>query len=141
MKYLNKLFYPLPDTHCTKPIEIAKGVASKNKLACSTKYQQAQVKSKKDNVRKAAKEKYCATTPISPQENYYQCRYGQFSCVSQAFAEASGQAGIVTLVLGFFVVLIAVNCMGLPKTTNVEQEESDGDLQVDFNFSDISLKS
>ncbi len=81
-------------------------------------------------MKKAAKESFCATTPISPQENYYQCRYGQFSCVSQAFAEASGQAGIVTMVLGFLIVMIAVKCMGLPMSANVEQEETDGDLKV-----------
>ena len=52
VKYLNDLFYALPNTHCVKPIEIAKGQKTKNELNCGSKYQQGLLKSKKSRIRR-----------------------------------------------------------------------------------------
>lgn len=52
VEYLNDLFYALPDTHCTKPIEIAAGIKTKNGKYCGSKYQKSLVNSKKSRIRK-----------------------------------------------------------------------------------------
>ena len=115
VKYLNDFFYQLPNTHCTKPIAIAKGAKTKNAQACGTKYSRSLLKSKKKVPRKAAKKSYCVNTPLPPQETYFQCRFSEGECISGGIAEASGQSALVALALGFFVVAIATTCMGVPK--------------------------
>lgn len=114
VKYLNDLFYVLPNTHCDKPIPIAKGAKTKNNLACGTKYQQSLLKSKKKVTRKAAEKSYCMNTPLPPQETYFECRYADQECVARGIAEGAGQSALVATVLGIFVVMIATTCMGLP---------------------------
>ena len=83
VKYLNSLFYALPDTHCTKPIALTKGAKAKNAQACGTKYQRSLIKSKKKAIAKKAKKSYCVLPPVEPQETYFECSYDEASCASQ----------------------------------------------------------
>jgi len=115
VNFLNDLFYPLPNTHCVKPIGLAKGVKTKNAEACGTKYQQSLLHSKKKKIRKAAEKSYCQNPPLSPQELFYECWYGDQPCVSAGLAEAAAQTQIVATILGALVVLIGTMFMGLPK--------------------------
>ena len=114
VQYLNELYYQLPDTHCTKPIAIAKGAKTKNPQACGTKYQKSLINSAKKKTRKAAARGYCYNTPMPPAEVYFQCRYGSGECFTGAIAEAIGQAELATMLLALAVVIIATTCMGLP---------------------------
>jgi len=114
VKFLNELFYELPNLHCTKPIAIAKGLKAKNSMSCGSNYQKGLVKSKKGRIRKAAQKTYCYTPPVQPQETYFQCWYSDQECVSAAIAEASGQSELVGSILSLFVFSIAVYCMGFP---------------------------
>lgn len=62
VKYLNSLFYALPDTHCTKPIALSKGAKAKNAQACGTKYQRSHQVKEKGNRKKSEEELLCAPT-------------------------------------------------------------------------------
>ena len=121
--YLNELYYQMPDTHCTKPIRLAKGAKTKNAQACGTKYQTSLINSKKKTTRKAAKKSYCYNTPLPATEVYYQCRYGTNTCISKAIAEASGQAAIIAALLGMIVTTFAQLFMGLPKVEHGEKQK------------------
>jgi hypothetical protein len=103
----------IPDTHCTKPIALAKGTKSKNPQACGTKYMKSLLKSKKKTLRKAAEKSYCMNTPVSPQETYFQCRYSDMECVSSGIAEASGQAALMGLLLAAIFGGVA-GLLGIP---------------------------
>jgi hypothetical protein len=126
VKYLNELFYELPDTHCTKPIAIAKGVKAKNAQACGTNYQKGLLTSKKKTIQKAAEKSYCEKTPSSPQERYFECRYSSTACVSTAIAQASGQTAIVSGIVLAITLFIAVNLLGVPKSMKAKP----GDINV-----------
>lgn len=114
VKYINDLFYALPDTHCTKPIKIAKGLKTKNELNCGSKYQQSLLKSKKSRTRRTAEKTFCAKPPVAPQETYYECRYDEGQCVSSALAEAAAQSALVGTILGAILMVIATSVMGFP---------------------------
>jgi hypothetical protein len=125
VKYLNELFYEMPDTHCTKPISIARGAKTKNAQACGGSYQQSLLKSSKKRVKKAAQKSYCENTPTAPQERYFECRYSPEECVSTAIAEASGQAALVQSVLTLLLVFLAVHLLGVPKSKRAKVGEVD----------------
>jgi len=130
VKYLNSLFYALPDTHCTKPIALAKGAKVKNAFACGTKYQRGLVKSNKKAIAKKARKSFCTVPPVDPQETYFECRYDEYACVREAIAQAAGQTAIVAAMLAALILTVAVKIMGLP----VEVKLGAGDQRTDGNL-------
>ena len=115
VKYLNDLFYELPSTHCTKPIKIAKGAATKNKNYCGSDYQKGLLTSSKKTTRKAALKSYCAQTPVEPQETYFTCKNSMATNVATGVAQASGQAKIVAALLALIFLTLARKGCGLPQ--------------------------
>lgn len=114
--FLNENFYELPDTHCTKPIELAK-TPVKNSNFCGSAFQQKQLESKSKTTRRKARNTYCAATPVDPEQVFYSCKYSPQECVSTGFAEAGGQVGALS---GFILILFGVlsaSVFGIPKFT------------------------
>jgi hypothetical protein len=133
VEYLNEFFYKIPDTHCTKPIKMAKGNAKleTNALACGSDYQKSLLTSNSNSKKekaseKAAKKSFCQITPTSPQERYYECRNSRQNCVSSAVAQASGQAALVQSFLTLLLVFLAVNLLEVPKSNRGYDEENGG---------------
>jgi hypothetical protein len=133
VEYLNEFFYKIPDTHCTKPIKMAKGHQNArsgtvdNALACGSDYQKSLLTNTKDKaLQKAAKKSYCQITPTSPQERYFECRNSPQDCVSSAVAQASGQAALVQSFLTLLLVFLAVNLLEVPKSNRDDDEENGG---------------
>lgn len=111
VSYLNDLFYPLPKTHCAKPVKLANG-GKKNAYACGSKYQQHTVNTPR--LRSRAKKTVCYKPPIPPQEAFFSCQYTILDCVFQSFAAASGLAGIVAFILTLGLVSISNKVLGIP---------------------------
>ena len=150
-----RTFYPLefpslpnqiPDTHCTKPIALAKGTKSKNPQACGTKYQMGLLTSKKKALRKAAEKSYCMNTPVDPQELYYECRYSDMECVSSGIAEASGQAALMGVLLAAIFGMMT-GCLGIPEGKGKKGKVGKGNIfikgaiMVIYKFQELTKKA
>ena len=114
VKYLNELFYEIPDHHCAKPIKMASGPALKNPNACGSQYAKGLKFSAKGAVAKKAQKGFCQSTPLPPQETYFTCRYSKDVCVSGAIGEAGGQVTLVALVLGTILGFLSGPILGIP---------------------------
>jgi hypothetical protein len=124
VSYLNDLFYPLPKTHCAKPVKLANG-GKKNAYACGSKYQQHTVNTPR--LRSRAKKTVCYKPPIPPQEAFFSCQYTILDCVFQSFAAASGLAGIVAFILTLGLVSISNKVLGIPVFKDEDEEEAEVD--------------
>jgi hypothetical protein len=133
VSYLNDLFYPLPKTHCSKPVKLANSLG-RNKLACGSTYQQHTLKSSRTS--DSAKKTFCFKPPLRPQEAFYSCKYTPRACLSMSFAEASGQAGILAAFLAIILVSISNAVLGIPAIRNEDDDDSAPDgannFQADF---------
>jgi len=108
VEYLNGYLYALPDTHCTRPIELAL-TASKNRLACGTKFADSSVAKNK----KGSAEKYCGAPPVEPQQIFFECRNSLLACVSTSVSVAYGTVGSVGAVITVVLMLLVHNVLGL----------------------------
>jgi hypothetical protein len=116
--YLNELFYPMPDAQCSTPIAIASAF-QKNDLACGTGYARSHLsKKKKDGSLKkssiALRKKYCFNTPVSPQEDYYECRNNAQTCVTNSLAAGQAVMAVVNTVAMFIILLISQKVLRIP---------------------------
>ena len=105
------------------PIALAES-ASKNYLACGTSYSKKIIAKNKNSARK----KYCYKTPVEPQENYYECNFSPYECVTQGLAAGQAVMAIVNTIALIVIMFIAQKLLRIP-ISNEELKAASGEAK------------